>query len=192
MMQLHQISIGRILGRISTALLLASCWATPMAEPPPPTPSPMPAGHIFWEPSRVLTETRAIEVVISDLTKSGVPVEKHRIVITNSTTLHEITTTLLTATSQRCATALPTPRPERGYGIALYLYSRSEILPSDPARSQWMIASVHYYQEENLVGIDRPGSERMEFCPVGTTLREILARELSRQGVAWPHGCRPL
>ncbi len=185
-MQLHRISIGRVLGWISTVLLLTSCWAPPTAEPPSPTPSPMPAGHIFWEPSRVLTETRAIEVVISDLPKSGIPVEKHRIVITDSTTLHEITTTLLTASSRHCATALPTPRPERGEGITLYLYSRGEISPFDPTRSQWMIASVHYYQEENLIGIYRPGSGRMEFCPAETTLREILTRERSRQGAAWP------
>jgi hypothetical protein len=53
-----------------------------MAEPLPPTPTPLPAGNIFFEPSRVSAETRAIEVEIVNLVRQRAPVVEHSIVIT--------------------------------------------------------------------------------------------------------------
>ncbi|MGQ9546983.1 MAG: hypothetical protein ACUVTR_07580 [Dehalococcoidia bacterium] len=152
-----------------------------MANTPPPTPTPLLGGNIFFEPSRVSAETRAIEVVIVNLTRQQVPVVEHSIVITEPTTLREITATLLATTSTTCATTLPTSQQRRGYGINLYLYSQREILPLSATSGQWMLASISYYPEVNYIGVYRPdgqGGRIIEFCPVGMMLREILEREL--------------
>lgn len=172
-----------------------------MAEPSPPTPTPLPAGDFFFEPSRDSAETRAIEVEIIKFVRRRVPVVEHpvvpvvehSIVITEPAVLREITSTLLAATSATCARARPTPQRERDYGVDLNLYSRVEILPLNAASSQWMIASIGYYPDENIISIHRRiyGPEGQsgyitEFCPVGTVLREILEREMALRGLAPP------
>jgi hypothetical protein len=111
---------------------------------------------------------------------------EHSIVITEPTVLREITMTLLAATSATCAAALPTPQKRSSYGINLYLYSHSEITPLSATSGQWMLASVSYFPEVNHIAIHRPngqGGQIIEFCPVGTSLREILERELALREV---------
>lgn len=169
---------------VGTTLLVTNCFRKPMAEPFP-TPTPLPSGDIFFD-SKDLAETRAIEVVIVKLTERQVPVVEHSIVITEPTSLQEIAATLLTATSAICTTALPTPQQRSGYGINLYLYSHSEVLPLSAVSSQWMLASISYSPDINYIGINRPngrGGRIIEFCPVETSLREILERELALRGV---------
>jgi len=145
MIQRKHLSMWLIFLLVTTLLLIASCYREPIAETPLPTPTPLPAGNIFFKPSRISAETRAIEVVIVNLTKQRVPVVEHSIVITEPTVLREITTTLLAAASTTCATALPTPQQRSDYGINLYLYSQSEILPLSATSTQWMLASISYH-----------------------------------------------
>ena len=192
-MQHNLISIRLIFLLLSTTLLIANCSRQPMAEPSPPTPTPLLAGDFFFEPSRDSVETRAIEVVIINLVKQRAPVVEHSIVITEPAVLREIISTLLAATSATCTRDLPTPQRERDYGVDLNLYSQVEILPLNAASSQWMIASIDYYPDENIIGIYRRiyGPEGRsgyitEFCPVGTVLREMLEREMALRGLAPP------
>lgn len=185
-MQHNLISIWLILLLLSTTLLIANCSREPMAEYAPPTPTPLPVGDLFFEPSRDSAETRAIGVAIINFTSQRVPVWEHSIVITEPIVLQEITTTLAAAaTSAACTGALPTPQQERDYGVDLYLYSQAEILSLNAASSRWMIASIYYFPDENLIGIYRNRYIR-EFCPVGTALQEILEREMALRELALP------
>lgn len=174
---------------LNCVLLMVGCSRIPMAEISLPTPTSLPGGNIFFEPSRITTETKAIEVWMVNLKKARVPVVEHTIVITEPSVIQAITTTLIDATSIACTTALPTLQQKSDYGISLYLHSRNES-PSLPRR-EWMIAEVHYYHEVNYIGIYRRTQWKdqriQEFCPVGTALREILERELTLRGLAFPH-----
>lgn len=189
MIQRNPVSVWLILLVVSTTLLIAGCAREPMTGTPPPTPSPVPGGSIFFEPSRVSADTRAIEVVIVNLTEQRVPVVEHSIVLTEPTTVREITATLLAGAPATCAMALPTPPQKSGYGINLNLYSQGEILPSSVTSGQWLLASISYYPEVSYIGVNRrdgQGGRIIEFCPVGVALREILERELALRGLAFP------
>ncbi len=169
-------------------IFVASCYREPMAETPPPTPTPLPGGSIFFEPNRISTETKAIEVQILSYTKRGIPVVEHSIVITEPTTVREITATILAAASGTCTLVPPTPQQRSCYVIGLYLYSYSEVLPLSATSGQWMLAEVGYFPEVNYISINRPGLQEervIQYCPVSKSLREILERELALRGVHW-------
>jgi hypothetical protein len=189
MIQRNLLSIWLIFSLVIIILLLANCYREPIAGTPSPTPTPLPAGNIFFEPSRVSAETRAIEVEIVNLVRQRAPVVEHSIVITEPTTIREITTTLLAAVSTTCAAALPTRQQESGYGINLYLYSQSGILPQSATRGQWMLAVIYFYHEADYISFYQPdglGGRIAKFCPVGTALREILEHELALRGLTFP------
>lgn len=177
-----------VLSLISATLLIAGCSRVPMAEPSPPTPTPLTSGSIFFEPSRVAVETKAVVVEIVNLKKARAPVVEHIVVIAEPSVIQAIIATLIDATSIACTLALPTPQQKSDYGINLYLYS--EIPFSRAPSGERMIAAVYYYPEVNHIGVyrlsQRNGQPVTEFCPVGTALREILERELILQGLAFP------
>lgn len=189
-MNLRSLISWLALGLIGATLFMAGCSEMPMAEVSPPTPTPLPSSSFFFEPSQITVETQAVVVEIVNLKKAKAPVTEHTFVITEPSAVQEIVATLLDAASVACATALPTPQQRSGYGLNLYLYSRSEPLPLSALSGQGMLAEIYYYPEVNHIGIYRPNRQKdqriMEFCPVGTALREILERELAFRGLAFP------
>ncbi len=181
-------SIWSILLLIGTTMFIANCLREPAEGTLPPTPTPVPAGSFIFEPSRVSAGTRAVAVKITNLVSQRMPVVEHSIVITEPTTVREITAMLLAATSTACAAGVPIPRQSSGYGIRLELYSRSDIDPLRATSTQWMLAEVSCYPEVNSIGVYRPEGrgQIIEICPVETALREILERELAIRGLTFP------
>ncbi|MBC7227321.1 MAG: hypothetical protein H5T61_08815 [Thermoflexales bacterium] len=169
---------------LSTSLILllagmsafwASCSATP-TKSLPPTPTPIPAGSIFFDPLRVSTETKAIEVRVVNCS-GRVPAVESAIVITEPATLQAITTTLLSAVSTTPSTDPPAVQQGSGYLVSLYLYSRDDVLPQSGTSGPWLLADVTYNYDVGVIAIHLPDAQdevKVEFYPIAPVLRDIL------------------
>lgn len=176
---------------IPFVLLLSGCFGKlPVELSRTPTPTPLPPGSFAFEPERVASETRAVEVKIFTFSPKGVPVDHYSILLTEPPVVQDIVRMLLASASGGCQTSRPTPKPEVSYGVDLILYNRPDIIPSSPDSASAMLASIDFEPEGNYMGIYRlrgkAGEFAYEFCPVEPSLKELLQRELSRRGIALP------
>lgn len=171
------LSVGLLLLASTIVLFSVGCAGTPETERPP-TPTPLPGGSIFFDPSRASRETRAIEVRVIDVSGS-VPTTESATVITAPLAIEAITATLLAATSRPPVEPPAMPQEARRI-IALYLYSRKDIVPLDGTSSQWMITSLTYDYQAGVIAVERQalqGDREVVLFPIGPELQVILERE---------------
>lgn len=173
---------------INLSQFIVGCWEKPMMEVMPPTPTPIQGGSIFFKPLRMSSETKAIEVLIVNVSKR-VPNIESSTIITEPATLQEITTILVNAVSAPPAGNLPSVRQKSGYLIDLGFYSRDDILPLSSTSGQWMLTNVVYEYANGFIVINLPDvreGRKIERYTVSPALREILEQALVRQGLALP------
>ncbi|MDW8102327.1 MAG: hypothetical protein RMK30_05575 [Anaerolineae bacterium] len=102
--------------------------------------------------------------------------EQYSIPLTEQPVVQEIVRLFLTAASGDCTTIRPDPQ-SLPYGVDLILYKRLDVDPRSPASVSAMLAHIYYSPEGDYISLCRPGLPLQEFCPVKSSLREILRRE---------------
>jgi hypothetical protein len=173
---------------IGMSLFTVSCSVTLDREEITPSPTPVPGGSVFFEPSRVSAETRAVECRIIDLS-GPVPTTESAIVISEPLAIEAITTTLLNAVSGSPSARSPATQQESNHLIALYLWSRGDIVPLSGTGSQWLVASLAYHYRAGVIGVERldpQGGRNTTFYPIGLELLNVMKRELAFRGLTLP------
>lgn len=170
------------------SVFVASCIAAPTTtEPQPPTPTPLPGSTHFFDPARISAETKAIEAQIVNCS-GRVPKVESAIVITEPAALQAITTTILNAMRGAPLADMPAVQQRNCYMIALYFYTRDDVLPTSGTSGRWMIGSMVYNYQAGFIGLEedtRKGPEMARY-PVDAALLEALQREFASQGIALP------
>lgn len=187
-MRCSPLSVRLIPFIVSMSLLTVSCLGGRRLETLSPTPTPILGGSIFFEPSRVSAETKAVEVWLVNVS-GQIPSVESAVVITEPATVQKMTMALVGAVSGMPLVELPAAEPGDGYLLALYLYSREDVPRLSGASASWLLASVTYNYHKGFIVVDRPsgqGERNTETYTVGSTLLEILEREFMAQGLTLP------